>query len=90
MSLPIVGQSSRPQPLSPEDVHQRLLAAFPDAQIKVVDLTGTLDHYQVEIISGAFQGLSLIRQHKLVYSALAKEMEGPIHALTLRTKATQA
>jgi stress-induced morphogen len=85
MSLPIVGQPPAPQTLSPAEVTARLQAAFPDGKIDVLDLTGTQDHYQVAIVSPAFQGLSLLKQHQLVYDALAKELQGAIHALTLKT-----
>jgi BolA protein len=37
-------------------------------------------------VSEAFTGLGLVARHRLVYGALAEEMAGPIHALTLDTK----
>jgi len=60
------------------------------ADIEVVDLTGTQDHYQARIISPAFEGKSLIEQHQLVYRALGEAMDGPIHALALDTRAPVA
>jgi stress-induced morphogen len=33
-----------------------LLAALPDADLELVDLTGTEDHYQARIVSLAFEG----------------------------------
>jgi len=71
--------------IEPQELEKRLLAAFPDADVQVEDLTGTKDHYRAQIRSQAFSGLSLIEQHQLVYRALAEEMKGPIHALTLKT-----
>ena len=73
--------------IPPDEVRARLLAAFPAAEIEVVDLTGTQDHYQARIISSAFEGRSLIEQHQLVYRALGAAMDGPIHALALDTRA---
>lgn len=87
MSLPIVGQPATPRTLSPDEVRAKLEAAFPDSRIEIVDLTGTNDHYQVELVSSRFEGLRLIQQHQLVYAALAEELKGPIHALTLKTRA---
>ena len=49
---------------------QLLTTAFPDAQIHVDDLAGDGDHYRARIVSTAFRGLSRIKQHQLVYSAL--------------------
>jgi stress-induced morphogen len=68
-----------------EDLRQRLLEAFPDAEVEVTDLTGTKDHFQARIVSSAFERLSLVEQHQLVYRALGDAMAGPIHALALRT-----
>ena len=71
--------------LDPDKVRALLDAGFPGAEIDLVDLTGTKDHYQARIVSVAFAGKSLIEQHQLVYRALGDAMAGPIHALALRT-----
>ena len=42
-------------------------------------------HYAVTIVSGAFSGLGLPQRHRLVYRALAAEMNREIHALALNT-----
>ncbi len=53
--------------------------------VQVTDLTGTLDHWEMVIVAGAFAGKSRIQQHKMVYAALGELMAGPIHALALKT-----
>ncbi len=73
--------------MSPDQVKERLLEHFPGAEVQVQDLTGTEDHYQVWIASGAFQGLSRIASHKKVMAALDEELKsGEVHALTIRTE----
>ena len=67
------------------EVERLLRARFSDAQLELVDLTGTQDHYQARIVSGAFAGKSLLEQHQLVYGALGAAMSGAIHALALET-----
>lgn len=63
--------------------------AFPDAQIDVEDRTGGGDHFQVSVVSAAFDGLTLIEQHKRVNAALATPLaDGTIHELRIRTKGT--
>jgi stress-induced morphogen len=63
--------------------------AFPGGEIDVEDRTGGGDHFQVTVISDAFNGLSLIQQHKLVNAALAAPLaDGTIHELRIRTKGT--
>lgn len=54
-------------------------------QVDVYDLTGTQDHYKAVIVSPSFSGKNSLKRHRLVYGALAEEMKGPIHALTLET-----
>jgi stress-induced morphogen len=71
--------------LEPAEVEKLLFTAFTDAEIELLDLTGTKDHYQARVVSDAFVGKSLIEQHQLVYSALGSAMHGPIHALALKT-----
>ena len=63
--------------------------SFPGGEIHVEDRTGGGDHFQVTIVSGAFNGLPLIQQHKLVNTALAVPLaDGTIHELRIRTKGT--
>jgi stress-induced morphogen len=71
--------------MDPEIIKQRITAAIPDAEIVLEDLTGTRDHWKARIVSAAFDGKNLIARHRMVMSALADEMKGPIHALTLDT-----
>ena len=56
---------------------QRLVAAYPDAntdsEIRVHDLTGTSDHWEVAVKSQAFLGLSRVEQHQHVMKAFAPE-----------------
>ena len=59
---------------------------LPDSQVKVENLRGD-DHLQVTVISSKFNGLSLVKQHQLVYSALKEELASEaIHALALKTE----
>ena len=59
---------------------------IPDSEVSVENLKGD-DHLQVTVISSEFNGLSLVKQHQLVYSALKEELASEaIHALALKTK----
>ncbi len=59
---------------------------LPDAEVGIFDRTGTMDHFNVTVRSNAFQGKSLIEQHKLVYGALKGALkDGRIHAVELKT-----
>lgn len=43
-------------------------------------------HYNLLIVSEAFEGLSLIQRHKLVYAEVGDLMQSRIHALSIRAK----
>jgi stress-induced morphogen len=71
--------------MNPADIETRIKAALPDAQVTLEDLTGTKDHWKARIVSAAFVGKSLVQRHRLINAALAEELKGPIHALTMDT-----
>lgn len=59
---------------------------LPDAEVGIVDRTGTMDHFNVTVRSKRFRGKSLIEQHQLVYGALKDALkDGRVHAVELKT-----
>ena len=72
-----------------DDMRQRILSALPDAQIQIDDLTGGGDHYRVEVISAAFEGVPMVRRHRMVYAPLKDVLGGALHALALNTRTPQ-
>ena len=57
-----------------------------DSEVSVENLKGD-DHLQVTVISSKFNGLPLVKQHQLVYSALKDELASEaIHAIALKTE----
>lgn len=85
MALKIIGAT--------DGVAERIEAAIrgtlPDAQIQVK--AGGAAHFEVQVVSEAFRGKSMVQQHQLVYGAIAPLMAGdapPVHAIDrLVTKA---
>jgi stress-induced morphogen len=71
-----------------ERLEALLRQAFPDASdLRVVDRTGTGDHFHVLVQASSLDGLSLVEQHKLVYAALDEPLrDGTIHELRITTK----
>jgi len=64
----------------------KIRSVLPDAKVELQDLTGTADHWKATIVSAGFAGKSMLERHRVVMAALADEMKGPIHALTLDVK----
>jgi stress-induced morphogen len=72
---------------STDELKDRIEAAIPGARAEVTDLTGGGDHFRATVVAAEFSGLSRIEQHRRVYAVFGPEIGGPIHALSLVTKA---
>ena len=71
---------------SAEDIKQRIEATIAGAHAEVEDTTGGGDHFSATVTAEAFEGLSRIAQHRLVYDVFGAEVGGAIHALALKTQ----
>jgi len=74
---------------STEELKNRIEAAIPGAHAEVEDLTGGGDHFRARVVAPAFAGLSRIDQHRRVYDVFGADIGGPIHALSLQTRADE-
>ena len=72
-------------PMDETAIRDRILAAFPDAEVIMVDMAGDGDHWAARVTSAAFVGHSRIAQHKMVYAAIGADMGAALHALALQT-----
>ena len=72
--------------ITPEEIRNRIQTALPDATVHVRDMTGGGDHYEVEVVSQAFAGVSPIQRHRMVYAPFNDVRGGELHALALRTR----
>jgi stress-induced morphogen len=73
-------------PMSGPEIEAMIKASIPDAQVTVTPLADDGDHWAAKVVSPAFQGLSRVKQHQLVYAALKGNMGGVLHALQLETQ----
>ena len=74
--------------MEPQSIIDKLTQKLPGAEISVQDLTGTKDHFRVTIVAAQFEGLLMVKQHRMIYDLLRDCMEdqgGGIHALSLNT-----
>lgn len=50
-----------------------------------VIINGEGDHFEAVVISGLFEGKTMLAQHRMVYATLGERMGNEIHALALQT-----
>lgn len=71
-------------------ITQLIQATLPDAHVRAVDYSGTLDHYNISVRSQAFEQKTILAQHQLVYAALRPALDdGRLHAVQLQTLTPQ-
>lgn len=80
-----------------QKIQSRLTEAFQPRVLKVIDDSeshrghggyqeGGESHFQVEIESERFAGLSRIAQHRAIHDAIGRDLMAEIHALSLSIK----
>jgi stress-induced morphogen len=77
-----------------DEVERRIEAGIPDADAsvnlpRVPDQNHEDAHFAAVIVSPAFEGKSLVEQHRMVYDALGDAMTDDIHALEMKTYTPQ-
>ncbi len=81
-----------------EAIRDKLTAAFQPSRLEIEDESarhqghegarpGGESHFNVLIEADAFAGQPLVARQRMVYRALASEMAGPVHALSLKALA---
>jgi BolA protein len=88
----------RPMGAIAEAIRDKLLEAFQPSRLEVEDdsarhaghagaRAGGESHFNVLIESEAFAGTAKVARQRMVYRALAEELAGPVHALSVRALA---
>ncbi len=79
-------------------IREKLTDAFQPVRLEVVDdsarhaghagaAQGGESHFNVVIVSEAFQGQGRVQRQRSIYTALSEELAGPVHALSLKALA---
>ncbi len=67
-------------------VEALIKAGLPDAKIKVA---GDGRHFEVEVVSSAFEGKSLIQRHRMIMGTVkAQVASDELHALSIKSART--
>ena len=67
---------------TPDDIKRTIEAGLACEHVAV---DGDGQHFQAVIVSAAFEGLSRVKRHQLVYGALGDRIRAEIHALSMQT-----
>ena len=81
-----------------ETLQDKLQAAFQPTRLEIVDDSarhsghagareGGESHFNVTIEAQAFEGQPKVARQRMVYRALAEELAGPVHALSVKALA---
>jgi acid stress-induced BolA-like protein IbaG/YrbA len=68
--------------VTPESIESSIAAGMHCLYLQV---RGDGHHWEALIVSAAFEGLSKVKQHQLVYAALGERMREEVHALSMIT-----
>jgi len=73
--------------MDPSEVESLIESNLEGARAEVRQARGDHDedHLAAVVVSPAFEGASLVDQHKMVYDALGEHMTRDVHALELKT-----
>lgn len=70
--------------MHPDQIQQLIQQAMPDA---LVEVSGGEGKFVATVTSAAFDGLSLLKRHKLVYACVKDQISsGELHALSIVAK----
>lgn len=83
MPLQIINANAGPDPAEiARCIRSQIEAALEGARVEVVPTSP--GHYEITVVSAAFEGKSRVRQQQLVYAAITDLMAGsdaPVHAV---------
>jgi|TARA_B110000503_G_scaffold119874_1_gene182049 acid stress-induced BolA-like protein IbaG/YrbA len=69
--------------MSPDQIKNSITTNLDCEFIEVKGDDGT--HFEATIVSNQFEGISMVKQHQLVYESLGEMMKKDIHALSIKT-----
>jgi BolA protein len=78
-----------------DSLKRKLDAALTPTRLEIVDDSarhaghagsreGGETHFNIVIASAAFSGVGRVQRQRMVYAALAEELAGPVHALSVK------
>ena len=68
-----------------EEIKRTIETAVPNATAYILDPMNDGQHLQAIVVSPAFEGMMLVKQHQMVMKPLKEAFAGAVHAMGLKT-----
>ena len=70
--------------VSVDQIKKVLEDSLTEAKVTVHDMTGTSDHFQVQVVSSDFEGKNAVQRHRMIYDLFGADVGNAIHALSIK------
>lgn len=77
-------------------IENKLRVAIKPSHLQVINESykhnvprGSETHFKVVVVADTFEGMPLIKRHRLIMDTLKQELDGGVHALSIHAKTPQ-
>ena len=68
-----------------DEVKNLIESELAGSHVEVGDMTGTMDHLEILVVSDEFKGKMRLAQHQIVMDILKEDLKEKIHAVKIKT-----
>ena len=68
-----------------DEVKNLIESELTGSYVEVGDMTGTMDHLEILVVSDEFKGKMRLAQHQIVMDILKEDLKEKIHAVKIKT-----
>lgn len=68
-----------------DEVKELILSKMQNAHVEVTDMTGTMDHLEILVVSDEFIGKMRLAQHQMIMDILNESLKEKVHAVKIKT-----
>jgi acid stress-induced BolA-like protein IbaG/YrbA len=68
-----------------DEVKQLIESELPGSYAEVSDMTGTMDHLEILVVSDEFKGKMRLAQHQIIMDILKESLKEKVHAVKIKT-----
>ena len=68
-----------------DEVKELILSNLPNSIVEVSDMTGTMDHLEILVVSDEFKDKMRLAQHQIVMDILNESLKEKVHAVKIKT-----